>query len=140
MLQTNSSVHHAGHRFSRDFCIAVAHRGRCIFVQGCDEFRLAVVAVGDHRLVQAAEGRAWDGSAIIYVERLDDIDHEIRAALALASAAAHSRSGDRSSRGTGGTLDAGAACAAAFSVVEIQTNSRTSGGHARQKLTTLDAL
>jgi hypothetical protein len=79
VLQADGAVRHHRHRLAGRLGIAVRHADRGFLVQAGEELGLGVAAVIDQRFVQAAEARPRVGRDVFEAERLDDVDHEIRA-------------------------------------------------------------
>ena len=79
MLQADGAMGHDHHRLALDLGVAVCHRHRRLLVAARQELGLGVAAVVDDGLVQTAERGARVGGHILQVERLEDIDHEVRA-------------------------------------------------------------
>ena len=77
MLQADGAVHQRHLRLAGGLEVAVAHRHRRLLVHAGDELRHLVVAVVDHRLVQRAEARCRVRIAVVDLQALDDVDHEI---------------------------------------------------------------
>jgi hypothetical protein len=79
VLQADGAVRHYRHRLAARLGVAVRHAHRRLFVQTGEQLRLGIAAVVDERFVQAAEARARVGGDVFEAERLDDVDHEVRA-------------------------------------------------------------
>ncbi len=82
MLQADGTMHQSHQGLAGDLEVAVRHADRGLFMHAGQKFRLLVLAVVDQRLVQRAETRCRIAGQVFDVERLDDVDHEIRAGLA----------------------------------------------------------
>ena len=67
------------HRLPFDLRVAVSHRDRRLFVAARQQLGELVVAVVDDRFVKAFEARARIGGDVLEAERLDHVDHEVRA-------------------------------------------------------------
>jgi len=79
VLQADGAVAQGQERLAGGLEVAVRHRDRRFLVHAGQEFGFLVAAVIDQRLVQAAEARRRVRRQIFEIERLDDIDHEVRA-------------------------------------------------------------
>ena len=79
MLQSDGAVSHRQHRLAFDFGVAMRHRNRRLFVHARDELGILVVAVIDDRFVQSAETSTGIREEILESDRLEDVEHEVRA-------------------------------------------------------------
>ena len=79
MLQADGAVAQHHQRLAGGLEVAMGHADRGFLVGAGDELRLLVAAVVDQRFVQPAEARGRVRADIVDVERLDDVDHEVRA-------------------------------------------------------------
>ena len=77
VLYPDGAVHHHHHRLAGNLVIALRHRDRDFLVQAGQPFRVAVAAMVDERLVQAAETGPRVGGDVVDIEGLDHVDHEI---------------------------------------------------------------
>ena len=78
VLQADGAVAQREERLARDLEVAVRHGDRRFLVHAGEEFRHAVAAVVDQRFVQGTIARSAIRRHVLDVERLDDVDHEIR--------------------------------------------------------------
>ena len=78
VLQSNSAVRHDHHRPAFDLRVAVGHRNRRLFMAACQQLGSFVAAIINDRLVQRAERRSGVGGDVIEIERLDNVQHEVR--------------------------------------------------------------
>ena len=83
VLQPDHIVADGDHRFVFRLGIAVRDRHRNFLVMTEDHFRLVIAAVVDDRIVNTAKGRAGIEGGIFDIERLHQIDHDIRPILGL---------------------------------------------------------
>ena len=79
VLQADRAVAQRHQRLAGDLEVAVRHADGGFLVHAGEEFRHLVVAVVDQQLVQRAETRGAVRRAVLDVERLDDVDHEVGA-------------------------------------------------------------
>ena len=83
VLQADGAVAQRQQRLAGDLEVAVRHGHRRFLVHAGEELGHAVAAVIDQRLMDGAKTRGAVGGQVFDVERLDHIDHEVRARLAL---------------------------------------------------------
>jgi hypothetical protein len=79
VLQAHGAVAERHQRLAGNLEVAVAHRDGGFLVHAGEELRHLVAAVVDERLVDAAVARGAVRRAVLDAERLDDVDHEVRA-------------------------------------------------------------
>ena len=79
MLQSDGAMGQYAHRLAGRLGIAVSDGHRRLLVHAGQELRLRVAAIIDHRFVQAATTGTRIAGNIFEVERLQHIDHEVRA-------------------------------------------------------------
>jgi hypothetical protein len=79
VLRSHRAVHAHEQRLAFDLGVAVAHPHGRLFMAARDEFRRLVIAIIDDRLMQAAKCIPWVGAYVFESDRLDHVDHEIRA-------------------------------------------------------------
>ena len=82
VLQAHCPMDHGDQRLAGDLEIAMGDAHARFLVHAADIFGGLVVPVIDHGLMQGAEARGAVRGRIFDVERLDDVQHEIRAGLA----------------------------------------------------------
>ena len=82
--QPDRAVAQRHQRLVGDLVIAVGDADAGFLMGAGEEFRHRVLAVVDQRLMDAAIARCRIGRQVFDVERLDDVDHEIRSGPALA--------------------------------------------------------
>ena len=79
MLDSDGAMQQCQHRLVLDLGIAVRHRDGVLFVRAGQELGHFVFAVINERFMQPFKARSWIGGHILDTERLDHIDHEVRA-------------------------------------------------------------
>ena len=79
VLQADGAVAQRHQRLAGDLEVAVRHADRGFLVRAGEVFRHLVAAVVDQRLVDGAEAGGAVRGAVFDVERLDHVDHEVRA-------------------------------------------------------------
>jgi len=89
--QAHHTVAHHGHRLAFHFGIALRDLDRDLLVRAGEDFGLGVLSVVDQRFVDAAEARSAGHRQIIEIERLEHIDHEVRAGRCLRHRVPHGR-------------------------------------------------
>ena len=82
--QPDRAVDQRHQRLVGDLVIAVGDADAAFLMGAGEEFRRRVLAVVDQQLVDGAIARCRVGRQVFDVERLDNVDHEIRSGLALA--------------------------------------------------------
>ncbi len=82
VLQPHRAVAQRHQRFAGDLEVAMAHGDRGFLVHAGEELRHLVAAVVDERFVDAAVARSTVRRAVLDVEGLEDVDHEVRARYA----------------------------------------------------------
>ena len=82
--QPDRAVDQRHQRLVGDLVIAVGDADAAFLMGAGEEFRHRVLAVVDQRLVDGAIARCRIGRQVFDVERLDDVDHEVRSGPALA--------------------------------------------------------
>ncbi len=83
VLQADDAVDQRHQRLAGRLEVAVAHTDAGFLVHAGEEFRHRVLAVVDQRFMDAAIARRRIGRQIFDVERLDDVDHEVRTGRAV---------------------------------------------------------
>ena len=78
-MQADRAVAQREQRLARGFEVAMRHSDGGLFVQAGQKLGHFVAAVVDQRLMQGAKAGGAIGGQVLDVERLDDIDHEVRA-------------------------------------------------------------
>jgi hypothetical protein len=79
--QADGAVHQRHHRFAGGFGVAVGHGGSGLLMQHRQDLGFAVAAVIDQRFVQALERGAGIDGDVVEVERLQHVDHVVRARM-----------------------------------------------------------
>ncbi len=83
VLQADHAVAHHGHRLAFHLGVAVRHGDGDLLMGAGEDLGLGIVAVIDHGLLDAAEARGAIDGAVIHVERLEHVHHEVAAARGL---------------------------------------------------------
>ena len=81
VLQSDGPMRENRQRLAFDFRVAVRHGDCGLFVAASDEFGLLVATIVDDRFVQRAETGPRIGAHVFDVERPEDVDHEVGAAM-----------------------------------------------------------
>ena len=79
VLQTHGTVREHAERPAFDLGVAVRHGDRRLLVATRDQLGAPVAAVIDHRFVDPAKARAGIGADVVESQRLQHVDHEVRA-------------------------------------------------------------
>ena len=79
MLNSNSAVREDGERLAFNLRVSMGHRDGGFFMTASDELGILVATVVDHGFMKASKGRARISAHVLDPERLDDVDHEVRA-------------------------------------------------------------
>ena len=80
VLQADHAVAHHRHRLAFDLGVAVRHGDRDLLMRTGEDLGLGIVAVIDHGFLDAAEARRAIDRAVVHVERLEHVHHEVAAA------------------------------------------------------------
>src|SRR5262250_694790 len=79
MLNSNSAVSEDGERLAFNLRVSVGHGDGGFFMTASDELGILVATIVDHGFMKASEGRARISAHVLDAERLDDVDHVVRA-------------------------------------------------------------